>query len=439
VRAVFDQLEPEHQALAFTIAGIESAKVLQDVRDIIAELPLGANWDDVKRRVADDLSQQNAFIPNPDADAEEQAKARSAAEARSELLLRSWGFRAYANANYEMMDKQRDVFEHWQYITAGDDKVRDSHRALDGKVFPANSEFWKTHFPPWDYNCRCQCVPLSDGDVAEMREQDKDKNPEQRRVLDGAVLRKAEEGVVMNADGQSISVMPKTGAGAFQWTPGVLRVPVEQLKNRFDTESFSAFKEMMQRCAIEERPGVSVWDWLNGAELATPAEKLEGLFTGYENVIASKTREEMIAYAPDGKQLFGKFADAQNNLRLDPKQSALLEGATIIHNHPTDQPPSLPDLQTLLTDNPAALRIAGPKLRQLLQPPATVAADYEARVQGFKETALPTIRRRVLARYNLETERLMGAAIARQDAWNQAWPEIVRDLGLHYTSREAKR
>jgi hypothetical protein len=203
--------------------------------------------------------------------------------------------------------------------------------------------------------------------------------------------------------------------------------------NRASPKTQSALLEAMQeRC-------VTVWDWLNGAEFYTPAEQIERQLAGYENVIANKKREEMIAYAPDGKQLFGKFADANNDLPLTPQQSAKLEGATLVHNHPTDAPPSLADAQLLLTDAPAAIRLAGPGKRQQLQPPADLPRDYAARVRWWRETALPTIEQLRGKHINPETARLLGRDTARQLAWEQAWPEIVRALGLRYSVAEAKR
>ncbi|HLO37288.1 MAG TPA: phage minor head protein [Lacibacter sp.] len=45
------------------------------------------------------------------------------------------------------------------YSTAGDDRVRDSHRVLDKIVQQRKSNFWKTHWPPNAWNCRCTVVP----------------------------------------------------------------------------------------------------------------------------------------------------------------------------------------------------------------------------------------------------------------------------------------
>ena len=47
-RAVFDGLLPELRPYAFTVAGVENAQLLKKLRDRIAELPAGADWDEIK-------------------------------------------------------------------------------------------------------------------------------------------------------------------------------------------------------------------------------------------------------------------------------------------------------------------------------------------------------------------------------------------------------
>lgn len=42
-----------------------------------------------------------------------------------------------------------------QYSTAGDARVRDDHKALDGIIKPAKDAFWNQFYPPNGWNCRC--------------------------------------------------------------------------------------------------------------------------------------------------------------------------------------------------------------------------------------------------------------------------------------------
>ena len=56
-KEAFDALCDELKARAITVAGLEDLRMVQEIRDAIAELPMGAAWDDVKKQVADKLEQ----------------------------------------------------------------------------------------------------------------------------------------------------------------------------------------------------------------------------------------------------------------------------------------------------------------------------------------------------------------------------------------------
>lgn len=47
-----------------------------------------------------------------------------------------------------------------QYRTAGDDKVREEHAALNGTTLPPSDPFWELFLPPNGWNCRCTAVQV---------------------------------------------------------------------------------------------------------------------------------------------------------------------------------------------------------------------------------------------------------------------------------------
>jgi SPP1 gp7 family putative phage head morphogenesis protein len=47
-----------------------------------------------------------------------------------------------------------------QYRTAGDERVRSSHRVLEGTTLPLDDPFWGSYFPPNGWNCRCTTVQV---------------------------------------------------------------------------------------------------------------------------------------------------------------------------------------------------------------------------------------------------------------------------------------
>lgn len=279
LRKTFDGMLPEIRARAFTIANVENLKVLQEVRDRIAELPGGADWDEVRKDVAVRISPHLADSDDP-AEREEQL---AAAFRRAELLLRTHGYQAYEAASFNAMQETVDAFPYWQYQTMEDGAVRPEHAALNGLVLPADSPFWRDHFPPWDWGCRCTVVALSPEDVDDLRADDARRNPEDRLVLDGAQRRRLEErgeltrGPIKLIDpndpdrrrvtgtlaGGKFDVRaprekgehdPKTGTkrNVFSWEPGSLRLDVAQLRSGYDEAVWAVFEARIREAGLIE-------------------------------------------------------------------------------------------------------------------------------------------------------------------------------------------
>jgi len=290
-RRVFDAMVPEIRARAFTIAGLEDADAMQRIRDRIADLPQGAKWDEVKADIAAELPYQ----VDDDASPEEREQQVAAAYRKAELLMRMQGFQAYAAAGHNVMVQIKAAFPWWQYVTAGDGNVRDSHAALNNVVLPADSPFWEKHSPPWDWGCRCEKIALDPEAVDEIRAEDEGRNPEDRLVLGDEQLRRLEsDGELMRGpiavldpeDPERKKVLSRIPGGRFdvrapaeraeteierrsawQWEPGSMRLPIEQVRDRYDEDTWSAFERAMREAELVDVDGAvrTVWAWLTGA------------------------------------------------------------------------------------------------------------------------------------------------------------------------------
>ncbi len=290
-REVFDRLLPELKARAFTITGLEGANAAQaalNVRDRIADLPAGGDWDKIKEDIIGEIS---PWLVDENAPEDVRAEQERRAESRAEMLLRTHGFQAYQAANYEVLNRQRDVFPAWEYVTAGDDRVRDEHAALNGLIVPADSDFWRDHYPPWDWGCRCRVVGVSNSDLADAKKEDEDRQPEERAVVEGEALRKLNQGDLVlgpafrrdapddlrrlagtQMDVRSPSARATTKSerdAAFQWNPATLRLPLEALKERYDAETWKAFQNFAQAQSLDDK-GTTVWQWLGGSPIFPP-------------------------------------------------------------------------------------------------------------------------------------------------------------------------
>jgi len=148
----FGNLPPQLKQRAFTVAGIEQLDALQRIRDAVAKLPEGASWDEAKKEIAAEIS---PFVGGDD----------KAAKARANFMLRTHGFQAYAVARHQQQMEDIEIFPYWKYETVGDSRVRPGHAALDGKILRADDPWWNTHYPPWDWGCRCIVIELTELDA----------------------------------------------------------------------------------------------------------------------------------------------------------------------------------------------------------------------------------------------------------------------------------
>lgn len=62
-------------------------------------------------------------------------------------------------AKWEKFEEDGDRYN-LQYRTAGDDKVRPEHAALNGVTLPMSDPFWESYYPPNGWNCFYQGTPV---------------------------------------------------------------------------------------------------------------------------------------------------------------------------------------------------------------------------------------------------------------------------------------
>lgn len=51
--------------------------------------------------------------------------------------------------------------KYYEYITMRDERVRPTHRDMDGRIYKVNDPIWNTWFPPNGFNCRCKIKGLT--------------------------------------------------------------------------------------------------------------------------------------------------------------------------------------------------------------------------------------------------------------------------------------
>lgn len=68
------------------------------------------------------------------------------------------------------IEQDADTLPLLMYHTVNDERVRDEHKALNQIIKPINDPFWKTHYPPNGWGCRCDVMQLHTGVITDLKD-----------------------------------------------------------------------------------------------------------------------------------------------------------------------------------------------------------------------------------------------------------------------------
>lgn len=145
-RDVFDALASDAKAQAFTVAGINSEKTLEKIRDDLAALvEQGPTLREFKRGLRESLDTSHI------------------GDAHAETIYRTNVQAAYSAGRDVLTSNPivASVFPYREYIPIHDGRVDPEHLALGSLglngtgIYRADDPMWDYFSPPWRYNCRC--------------------------------------------------------------------------------------------------------------------------------------------------------------------------------------------------------------------------------------------------------------------------------------------
>lgn len=192
-----DMLRDAHNK-AFTVAGVTKLEVLQNIKDkLIDALNNGDTVTDFAKSLGDVLPKY-----------------------RLDTIYRTNLQSAYMAGRRESMLRAVNTHPYWMYVAVMDEATRPSHALLNGKVYPADDEFWDYYFPPIDYNCRCRVRPLTPSEV-ERKGLDVSESSE-IKVKDGTAT--------MEVDGVKISTGDNWAGVPGDYTPDLSKYDNKFLK-----------------------------------------------------------------------------------------------------------------------------------------------------------------------------------------------------------------
>jgi len=70
---------------------------------------------------------------------------------------------------WQDFEKTKDLYPNLQYVAVMDGRTRELHKKWHGIILPIEHSFWRTHFPPNDWGCRCTArrtdKPINDNGI----------------------------------------------------------------------------------------------------------------------------------------------------------------------------------------------------------------------------------------------------------------------------------
>ncbi|WHQ26751.1 phage minor head protein [Edwardsiella anguillarum] len=158
----YEQLADVH-ARMFTVAKAVRMDVLTSIREetdrAISE---GISRDEFIKTLTPRLQRLGWWGKQIAVDSQGNANEIQLGSARRLALIYDVNTRtAYNSGRYAQMVNTADLYPYWQYVAVLDSRTRPAHAALNGLVFRYDDPFWKTHYPPNGWRCRCRVRALS--------------------------------------------------------------------------------------------------------------------------------------------------------------------------------------------------------------------------------------------------------------------------------------
>lgn len=148
----------EEHRLAFTVAKVLNNDLLSEFRtQIIRAQQEGIPFKQFARDIAPALERAGWWSTvSPNKEPSKKTKAR-----RLQIVYDTNLRMARAHGQWERIQRRKRVQPYLRYRLGPSEKHRPEHAAKDGLIYPADHPFWRQHFPPNGYGCKCWAEQLT--------------------------------------------------------------------------------------------------------------------------------------------------------------------------------------------------------------------------------------------------------------------------------------
>lgn len=154
---------------AFVIAGVTRQDVLTDVQSLVEKAlkdgtPLKEFQRDFEKAIAGKWAPTNVLGQDTTA-------------WRARVIYETNIRTAYAAGRWSQLQELKGTHPFWKYRHGDSRRPRPQHLAWDGMVLDADDPWWKSHYPPNDWGCRCYVDACDEIDLEDMGKTKPDTAP----------------------------------------------------------------------------------------------------------------------------------------------------------------------------------------------------------------------------------------------------------------------
>lgn len=317
-RSILDKMVPEVRARAFAVAGVEDLNRVKKINEALAKIPAGGDWREARGIIAGELG------------------GGTGAQHRAENIVKTNVFQAYSSARYRKQLADKDIMPYLVYHAVGDGKTRASHQALDGVILPVDDPFWRDHYPPWDYGCRCTVS----GMTAEEAERFRGKKG-------------AEEGLRLLNKKELNRIAPPPALNGYSFDPATMALSIDDINERYGgADGVGAIQAFARKMRSKEISGLApdgvrtenVWNWMLREQIKKDANALREKSFGRGAVEGVVVRDALTGRKLAAKNGNETGVDVSSE---DYAPGGLKRNKIAIHSH-VDGAPAIPSKEDVM-------------------------------------------------------------------------------------------
>lgn len=153
---------------SFTVAKAANLDILRDIRAAVDRaLAEGVSYEDFRDELQPLLERRGWWGRREMRDPRtgETREVQLGSPRRLRTIFHTNLATAYARGKWERIERTAEDLPYLRYVAVNDERTRPDHSAWHGVILPVTDEWWRTHYPPNGWRCRCVVEQLSADDI----------------------------------------------------------------------------------------------------------------------------------------------------------------------------------------------------------------------------------------------------------------------------------